>query len=66
MAVTWDSEVFLGGPLCLFECGIPLGMICSFLGVILVPECAANTISLQGQATRSSRLPCPNLCVVFL
>ena len=66
MAVTWDSEVFLGGTLFLFEYGVPLGIICSFLGVILVPEHAANIISLQSQATRSSRLPCPSLCVVFL
>lgn len=66
MAVTWDSEAFPGGLLCLFEFGIPLGIICSFRGVILVPERAANIISLQSQATSSSRLPCPNLCVVFL
>lgn len=66
MAVTLDSEVFLGGTLVLFEFGIPLGIICSFLGVISVPERAANISSLQSQATRSSRIPCPSLCVVFL
>lgn len=53
-------------PFFLFEFGIPLGIMCSFLGMISVPERAANIISLQSQATRSSRLPCPNLCVVFL
>lgn len=66
MAVTLDSEVFLGGTLFLFEFGIPPGIICSFLGVISVPERAANISSLQSQATRSSRIPCPSLCVVFL
>lgn len=67
--VTWGCEppqVFLGGTLVLFEFGIPLGIICSFLGVISVPERAANISSLQSQATRSSRIPCPSLCVVFL
>lgn len=66
MAAIWDSEVFLGGAFLLFEFGIPLAIICSFLGMISVQEHAANIISLQSQATRSSRLPYPNLCVVFL
>lgn len=64
--VTRDSEVFLALTWVLFEFAIPLGIACSFLGVMSVPERAANTLSLQSGATRSSRLPCPNLCVVFV
>lgn len=64
--MTRDSEVLLALTWVLFGFGIPLGIICSFLGVMSAPERAANTLSLQSEAARSSLLPCPNLCVVFL